>query len=158
MPFSREGRQKASDLDITGSEPRIATITASNMISMESKNSTLCVWKYCCRRRNSPYFCSQKLRPNFQTRTLNFYILGSAALQATSSRRLLAPQSTHGKRGARLRSSLRGGALCSVRERGRNCENSYQRRRPVADSVLLSGCLATTCFWATNYYLPIWQK
>ena len=106
-----------------------------------------------CRCRNSPYFCSQKLRPNFQTRTLNFYILGSAALQATSSRRLLAPQSTHGKRGARLRSYVLGGALCSVRERGRNCENSYQRRRPVADSVLLSGChhhlcsgqLITTC-------------
>ena len=57
-------------------------------------------------------FCGQKLRPNSQTRTHNFYILGSAALQATSSRRLLAPQSTHGKRGARLRSSVE--QLCAL--------------------------------------------
>ena len=50
-----------------------------------------------------------KAAAKFSDPNPNFYILGSAALQATSSRRLLAPQSTHGKRGARLCSC---GALC----------------------------------------------
>ena len=53
-----------------------------------------------------------KAAAKFSDLNPNFYILGSAALQATSSRRLLAPQSTHGKRGARLRSSVE--ELCAL--------------------------------------------
>ena len=59
-----------------------------------------------------PLLLQPKAAVKFSDPNPNFYILGSAALQATSSRRLLAPQSTHGKRGARLRSSVLGGALC----------------------------------------------
>ena len=59
-----------------------------------------------------PLLLHPKAAAKFSDPNPNFYILGSAALQATSSRRLLAPQSTHGKRGARLRSSVELCALC----------------------------------------------